>query len=210
MTRITYGIGIFAAIACMASAYADKPYTVKSHQVKQDDDYVYYSDTRSDGTEITRKVRKPAPRVYPQCVTLVATNDLPVQMQYVYEELYADGHVKTNYQYRTKTARERLKIKLPPMPEIEPREPSGKTDALTLAQKRRRLKISKANHYGKVTNKISMSHPDTVVKSEIKGNTIKHTYKSGKVVFSPIKKAFTVRPVCAPTDYNLPFHKSKK
>lgn len=129
-------IGLFLALLMDANA-ADKvtPYTVKSWQVNEDDAYIYYSDEMSDGTEKTRKVVKPKPREYPMSVMLVGTNDFPVQVQYVYRELYASGRVATNYQHRIKSQRERAVITFPPMPEVVRSEPD-KTDALGHVVKR--------------------------------------------------------------------------
>lgn len=121
---------------CLAAAAGPKPYTLKSHQVNEDADYMYYSDDMSDGTEKTRKVKKPKPPEYPSSVTLIATNDFPVQVQYVYVELYPTGRVATNYQYRTKSARERAVITLPPMPELVTAQPRGKKDAFGHALRR--------------------------------------------------------------------------
>jgi hypothetical protein len=189
-----FSLVIFAIMACRANAAG--AYTVKSHRVNEDADYVYYSDTKSDGTEKTRKVRKPKPRQYAQSVTLVATNDLPVQVQYVYAELYADGHVKTNYQYRTKTARERVKIKVPPMPEVAAtQKPRSKADALRLAKARRQQTATDGK---KVTNKKTMYRPDRVVSSKVHGKTITHTWKSGKKTTEKLKRAYTARVKTAP------------
>jgi len=167
---------------------APQPHTIKSHRVNEDADYVYYSDTKSDHTETTRKVRKPKPVEYPASVTLVATNDLPVQVQFAYREIYPNGRIHTNYLYRTKTPRERIKITLPPMPEITTEPPRGKADALRLAKARLRHPDKDKPH-----NKKTMYRPDRIVSSTVKDKKITHTYESGKKNKETLKHAYTVR-----------------
>jgi len=186
-------IGLFLAFV-MDSNAAQKPYTVKSYQVNEDSDYVYYSDNLSDGTEKTRKVKKPAPREYPSSVTLVATNDLPVMVEYVYQELYPTGRVVTNYFRHVKTDRERAVIRLPAMPDIVTPEP-GKTDALGMAVKR-----LKKNKTGKptITDYKSMDKSDRAVSSRVENGQIVYTLESGKEVKQAIVKAYTVKVKSAP------------
>lgn len=202
-TALIYCIGIFLILALAFEANSKDIYTVKSHQVNEDEEYVYYSDTKNDHTEVTRKVKKPKPRKYPESVTLIKTNDFPVQVQYLYEELYADGSVKTNYQYRTKTKRERAKITLPPIPEIET-EPKGKADALGHAIKRRKESLKREAAKTNVVKRLHMKKVDRVKKSYVEKGKIIHVRESGKKFSEPLKKAYTARVKCAPVkDYEL-------
>ncbi|MFA7121074.1 MAG: hypothetical protein WC277_06310 [Bacilli bacterium] len=173
------------------------PHTIKSWQVAEDDTAVYYSDQLSDGTETTRTITKPKPREYPVSITLVETNEFPVQVEYVYTELFADGRIATNHQYRIKSARERININLPPMPEIKPREPA-KTDALGQALKRRRNHSSSAALAPLATHTNLMARPDRILKAELTGDHLTHTWASGKITTAPLKRAYTARVKSAP------------
>ena len=196
---------ICLCVVCAAVLCADqKPtHTIKSHLVNEDADTLYYSDTLNDGTEVTRKVRKPKPIKYVQSTTLVATNDLPMQVQYVYEDKFDDGSVRTNYHYRVKTAAERVNIKLPPMPEIAPREPDGKADALTLAQQRARIKKQKEKNKTEPKQQ-KMKQVDRVVKREIKGDKIIYTFESGAVSETKLHRVFSARVKSAPIKKQFP------
>jgi hypothetical protein len=221
---LIYGITLGAIIALHCAAADAAAHTLKSHQVSEDADFVYYSDTRSDGTEATRKVRKPPPPRYPQSVTIIGTNDLPVQVQYLYRELYADGRARTNVFVRTKTQRERARITLPPTPEVHPQPPRGKADALRLARERgaaavrrppeitRRVTMARPDRVVRsevergaavrrppeITRRVTMARPDRVVRSEVVDGQIMHTMDSGKVQFAPLRRAATARVQSAP------------
>jgi hypothetical protein len=193
-TALIYGITLGAIITLHCAAVDAPAHTLKSHQVSEDADFVYYSDTKSDGTEATRKVRKPPPPRYPQSVTIIGTNDLPVQVQYLYRELYADGRARTNVFVRTKMQRERAQITLSPMPEVHPQPPRGKADALRLARERG----AAVRRPPEITRRVTMARPDKVVRSEVVDGQIMHTMASGKVQFAPLRRAATARVQSAP------------
>jgi len=194
-TALIYGITLGAIITLHCAAVDAPAHTLKSHQVSEDADFVYYSDTKSDGTEATRKVRKPPPPRYPQSVTIIGTNDLPVQVQYLYRELYADGRARTNVFVRTKMQRERAQITLLPMPEVHPQPPRGKADALRLARERGAAAVRRPPE---ITRRVTMERPDRVVRSEVVDGQIMHTMASGKVQFAPLRRAATARVQSAP------------
>ena len=191
-------LAVVAFLVLLTAARADQPpHTIKSHQVNEDAEFIYYSDSLSNGQEKTRKIAKPKPREYPVSVTLIATNDFPVQVEYIYTELFADGRIATNHQYRIKSARERINVTLPPMPEIKPREPA-KTDALGQALKRRRNHSSSAALAPLATHTNLMARPDRILKAELTGDHLTHTWASGKITTAPLKRAFTARVKSAP------------
>lgn len=135
-------LSIITFFGIMFVASAQEPHVLKSHMTHQDADYYYHLQTLSTGSNKVHKVRKPKPPNPDISSQLIATNDLPVQLQYVYRVLYQDLTVRTNTITRTKTARERTHIKLPelpPMPELQPR---GKTDALGHALKKSREELA--------------------------------------------------------------------
>lgn len=173
------------------------PHTIKSWQVAEDDTAVYYSDQLSDGTETTRTITKPKPREYPVSITLVETNDLPVQLQYIYVSLYADGRTVTNAHLRTKTPRERATITLPPEPILTP-QPPAKTDALGQALKRRREHSSSAALAPLATHTKTMARPDRPITSRVQGAEIIYTTESGAEIRQPLKRAHTARVKSAP------------
>lgn len=130
-------IMMFFGILFEANSQEIPPHVVKGYLQTEDNDYWYNLQTLSDGTEKVHKVRKPAPPNPCISRSLIATNDLPVQVQYVYRDLYADMTVRTNTVRRTKTAKERIAITLPPLPEYIPPVRS-RTDAIGQAIKRSR------------------------------------------------------------------------
>lgn len=194
-------LAVFYLFFFIAAANAQEvpPHVIKGHMTHEDDKQWYHLQTLSDGTERVHTVRKPAPVNPIISRQIIETNDLPVQVQYAYRELYADLTVRTNWVTRVKQPTERLNIKLPPMPEIPETKPRGKSDALRLAQQRRKSFAAKSNaRVIAPTSRVSMSRPDRIIKSEIQDNVIKHTYESGNVVYAPLKKAFTARVKTAP------------
>jgi len=210
LDAFVYVLSIALCLLLLSSAdAAPKPYTVKSHNVSEDPQYMYYSDTLSDGSEKTRKVAKPKPREYPASVTLVATNDFPVQVQYVYVEMYPTGRITTNYQYRTKSAHERAVINLPPMPELVPPMP-GKADPMGQVIKRR--KEPGKNDHGwdefMIIDKKTMARADRIIRRTLVDGKIQNLHQSGKVTTFELKRAFTARVKSAPveTDVKITLH----
>ena len=144
----------------------------------------------------TRKVAKPKPREYPKSVTLIATNDYPVMIEYAYEELYADGRRVTNHIRRVKSERERAVITLPPMPELQPLIPE-KTDALG-RPRAARLEKNPVTSEPIVTSIKTMRQEDRAIAQRVEGREIIYTLQSGAEVRAPIKKAYSARVQSAP------------
>lgn len=196
MKKLTVILILSLAFAAQR-AIAQEPYVIKSYQVNEDASFVYYSDNLSDGGEKTRKVKKPEPKQYPASVTLIATNDYPVMIEYAYEELYADGRRVTNHIRRVKSERERAVITLPPMPELQPLIPE-KTDALGLAAQRARLEKNPVTSEPIVTSIKTMRQEDRAIAQRVEGREIIYTLQSGAEVRAPIKKAYSARVQSAP------------
>ncbi|MDA3925198.1 MAG: hypothetical protein PF904_10930 [Kiritimatiellae bacterium] len=192
---IMAGVVFFFAMTFMANAQTIPPHVIKGYMTSEDSEYWYHLQTLSNGSNKVHKVRKPKPPNPYISRQLIATNDLPVQVQYVYRILFKDLTVRTNTVTRTKTARERINIKLPampPMPEIQPR---GKSDALGHALKRKRKAVAKRPT---VINHKTMARRDPVLSRKVVGNDIHHIHKSGKLSITPLKRIYTARVASAP------------
>lgn len=189
--------GVLAAILII-TAHAQqppRPHLIKSHMTHDDAEYWYHLQTFSTGTNRVYKARKPNPEISRQ---LIATNDLPVQVQYVYRVLRADLTVITNTAARAKTPRERAKITVPELRMLMPPQP-GKADALGHALKRARPSSAGAlapRISEPVTHK-TMAPRDPVQSREIIKGEIHHHHKSGRTTITPLKRMHTAR-VTAP------------
>ncbi len=196
---ILAAIFIFFAAVFVASAQEIPPHITKSYLSHDDADYWYHLQTLSNGSNTVQKVRKPRPPNPEISKQIIATNDLPVQIQYKYRVLLQDLTVYTNTVTRTKTQRERAVITLPPAPEYLPPEP-GKTDALGQALKIQRTKKQLAQR--KVEEEIEeykmMARPDRITSRKVVGSEIVNTHASGKLTTSPLTRVTTARVASAP------------
>lgn len=189
-------LAIFFYFALHFCACADDMHLIKDYMTHQDADYWYHAQTLSNGSNTVHKVRKPRPPNPYISRKIIATNDLPVQVQYVYRVLLQDLTVVTNYVNRPKTARERTVITLDPIPALLPPDPR-KTDALGQARKQYRkaamVPLLAADPGPEPLTHKTMARPDRITNSKVVDNQIRHTHVSGKITTAPLKRAHTAR-----------------
>lgn len=171
------------ALCCRAQEPAHVMTSYLSHE---DATQWYHAQTMSDGSRRTQTIKKPVPPVPWASWHIIATNELPVQVQYVYEVLRQDSSVFTNTETRIKSARERIDITLLPMPDIK-RPAPGRADAY--AQTLKRAVPEKAA----VTEIRIMEKRDLVMSKSIVGDDMHEITTNGKLIITPIKRAFTAR-----------------
>ena len=196
---LVFAFGILLFLLFVFKANAAPPHVIKGYMTSEDSGYWYHLQTLSNGSNRVHKVRKPKPPNPYISRQLIATNDLPVQVRYVYRVLLKDLTVITNTVTRTKTPRERIQIKLPslpPMPELHPR---GKTDALGYALKRRRQSCNPSSA-GSLVPRIlkpikqkTMAKRDPVISRKVVGNDVYHEHRSGKLSITPLKRLHTAK-----------------
>jgi len=195
----------FFGIIFAACAQEPPPHVIKGYMTGEDADYWYHLQTLSNGSNNVHKVRKPPPPNPYISRQIIATNNLPVQVQYTYRVLLQDLTVITNTVTRTKTARERTHITLPPAPEYIPPEP-GKTDALGQALKIKRTKKQLAMR--KVEEEVEeykmMARPDRIISRKVVDGRLQNLHQSGKVTISELKRVHTARVKSAPTEFDWP------
>jgi len=170
------------------------PHVIKGYLSHEDDKNWYHKQTMSDGTERIHTVSKPNYYISRQ---IIETNDLPVQVQYVYRCLHADMTVSTNRVTRVKTKKERIKIKLPPPPNFLPPEP-GKTDALGQALKRQRLKRQPKPIEDEPKDYKQRKNSDPVISRKVVGEQVINTHASGAVSETKLRRVFSARVKSAP------------
>ncbi len=188
---------VFYMIFFLVAANAAEPpgHVIKGYLAREDKQYWYNVMIMSDGSEHESKIRKPKPPNPVISRKIIATNDLPVQFEFVYRDLYKDLSVCTNIIRRTKTAKERMKIKLPPLPEYMPPDP-GKSDALGHALQKQRVKKQKIEE--EITEYKMRKKTDRIISRKVIDGKVHNTHRSGKVTITPLRRMRTAKVASAP------------
>ena len=130
MTKLTHStmmllLSAFIIHHSSLSWAQEPPHMITQHLTHEDDINWYHEQTLSDGTAKTVTIPKPTPPIPWVSWRLIATNDQPVQVEYVYLVTREDQTTFTNAIRRVKTQRERAEITLPPMPVIARPDPGA-------------------------------------------------------------------------------------
>lgn len=160
---------------------------ITQHLTHEDDINWYHEQTLSDGTAKTVTIPKPTPPIPWVSWRLIATNDQPVQVEYVYLVTREDQTTFTNAIRRVKTQRERAEITLPPMPVIARPDP-GAADVYGHIAKQAIEKKEIA-----ITERKTMAKRDVIESRIIVGDQIRSVTTDGKLIITPLQKLNTAR-----------------